>query len=130
MSREIGQMNPIGIGNLVGTALLEIEQGGVSFNEGIVKAFERHIGSKVTVPHYNVLMGALGMSILARDYYNEHSHITSFRGIDVADVVFNTSAFNCEGCPNQCEIIEVRTPEDNNNAIARWGDRCGKWEVF
>jgi len=32
MSREIGQMNPIGIGNLVGTALLEIEQGGVSFN--------------------------------------------------------------------------------------------------
>ncbi len=106
-------------------------QGGVSFNKGIVKAFERHLGLKVTVPKYNVLMGALGMSILARDYYSEHGHTTSFRGVDVADVLFETSGFNCDGCPNQCEIIEVRAPEDTENEIiARWGDRCGKWEVF
>lgn len=32
MSREIGQIAPIGVGNLVGAALLEIEQAGVSFN--------------------------------------------------------------------------------------------------
>ena len=71
------------------------------------------------------------MSILARDHYVEHDHATSFRGVDVADVFFETSSFNCDGCPNQCEIIEVRAPEDiENETIARWGDRCGKWEVF
>ncbi len=106
-------------------------QGGVSFNKGIVKAFERHIGFKVIVPQYNVLMGALGMSILAREYYSGHDHTTSFKGVDIADVVFETSAFICDGCPNQCEIVEVRAPEDiENEVIARWGDRCGKWEVF
>ncbi len=106
-------------------------QGGVSFNKGIVEAFERHIGCKVTVPRYNVLMGALGMAILAKDHYEEHDHETIFRGVDVADVVFETSAFNCDGCANQCEIVQVRMPEDETEEIvARWGDRCGKWEVF
>jgi activator of 2-hydroxyglutaryl-CoA dehydratase len=105
-------------------------QGGVSFNKGIVKAFERHLKCTVTVPEYNVLMGALGMAILSRDHYIHHEHVTSFRGINVADVKFNTSAFQCKDCPNQCEIVQVKMPDDDDQVIARWGSRCGKWEVF
>ncbi|MBD3211406.1 MAG: 2-hydroxyglutaryl-CoA dehydratase [Candidatus Lokiarchaeota archaeon] len=105
-------------------------QGGVSFNEGIVKAFERHLGYKVIVPKYNVLMGALGMSILVRDYYLDHGHETSFRGLDVTEVEFKTSTFHCGDCPNNCEIVQVRMPEKGNEIVARWGSRCGKWEVF
>jgi len=51
-------------------------QGGVSFNKGIIQAFERHLGCKITVPKngLNVLMGALGMAILSREYYiNNHT---------------------------------------------------------
>jgi len=105
-------------------------QGGVSYNEGIVQAFERHLKCKVIVPKYNVLMGALGMSILVRDYYIDHEHETQFRGLNVSEVEFKTSAFHCGDCPNNCEIVQVKVPEDDNKVIARWGSRCGKWEVF
>ena len=103
-------------------------QGGVSYNEGIIEAFERHLGCKVIVPDYNVLMGALGMAILVRDFYLEHEHQTVFRGLEVAEIEFTTSAFNCGDCPNNCEIVQVKMPQEGNKIIARWGSRCGKWD--
>ncbi len=105
-------------------------QGGVSFNMGIVQAFERHLGLKIVVPKHNVLMGAIGMAILVRDHYIHHETKTVFRGLEVAEIDFVTSAFNCGDCPNNCEIIQVKMPENENEVIARWGSRCGKWEVF
>jgi len=106
-------------------------QGGVSFNKGIIQAFERHIGCKVIVPEYNVLMGALGMAILAKEQYSNHATQTLFRGLDVAEQEFNTSTFECGDCPNNCEIVQVKMPDDDEDeVIARWGSRCGKWEVF
>ncbi|MFX1312205.1 MAG: acyl-CoA dehydratase activase [Promethearchaeota archaeon] len=103
-------------------------QGGVSYNKGIVQAFERHLGCKIIVPKYNVLMGALGMAILVRDYYIENPTKTLFRGLQVAEIEFTTSAFNCGDCPNNCEIVQVKMPEFGNKVIARWGSRCGKWD--
>ena len=105
-------------------------QGGVSFNMGIVQAFERHLGLKIVVPKHNVLMGAIGMAILVRDHFIHHETKTVFRGLEVAEIDFVTSAFNCGDCPNNCEIIQVKMPENENEVIARWGSRCGKWEVF
>ncbi|MBD3255404.1 MAG: 2-hydroxyglutaryl-CoA dehydratase [Candidatus Lokiarchaeota archaeon] len=105
-------------------------QGGVSFNKGIVQAFERHLGCEVVVPKHNVLMGALGMAILVKDHYLNHETETVFRGLEVSEIEFVTSAFHCGDCPNNCEIVQVRMPEDENKIIARWGSRCGKWEVF
>ena len=105
-------------------------QGGVSYNKGIVQAFERHLGCKVVVPRYNVLMGALGMAILVRDHFLQHETETVFRGLEVAEIKFTTSAFTCGDCANNCEIIQVKMPEMGNEVIARWGSRCGKWEVF
>jgi len=103
-------------------------QGGVSYNKGIIQAFERHLGCKIIVPKYNVLMGALGMAILVRDYYIENPTKTLFRGLQVAEIEFTTSAFNCGDCPNNCEIVQVKMPEFGNKVIARWGSRCGKWD--
>ena len=105
-------------------------QGGVSFNKGIVQAFKRHLGCDIVVPKHNVLMGAIGMAILVRDHYIHHETKTVFRGLEVAEIDFVTSAFNCGDCPNNCEIIQVKMPENENEVIARWGSRCGKWEVF
>lgn len=105
-------------------------QGGVSFNKGIKQAFERHLECDVVVPKHNVLMGALGMSILVKDHYIHHETETIFRGLEVSEIEFVTSAFNCEDCANNCEIVQVKMPEDENKVIARWGSRCGKWEVF
>ncbi|MFX1237480.1 MAG: acyl-CoA dehydratase activase [Promethearchaeota archaeon] len=105
-------------------------QGGVSFNQGIVEAFKRNLGCDIIVPKYNVLMGALGMAILVRDHFVDHETETLFRGLDVADQEFKTSTFMCGDCPNNCEIVQVKMPLDENQVIARWGSRCGKWEVF
>ncbi|MBN1214467.1 MAG: 2-hydroxyglutaryl-CoA dehydratase [Candidatus Lokiarchaeota archaeon] len=105
-------------------------QGGVSFNKGIIQAFERHLDCEIIVPKYNVLMGALGMAILAKDYYLEHEHETEFRGLNVSEIVFNTSSFKCGDCPNNCEIVQVKMPEKGDEIIARWGSRCNKWDVF
>lgn len=105
-------------------------QGGVSYNKGIIEAFERHLECEIIVPKYNVLMGALGMAILVRDYYLDNHTETIFRGLHVGDLEFKTSAFLCGDCPNNCTIVQVKMPEDENKVIARWGSRCGKWEVF
>jgi predicted CoA-substrate-specific enzyme activase len=105
-------------------------QGGVSYNEGIIEAFERHLECKVTVPKYNVLMGALGMAILVREHYLEHGKETNFRGLNVAETEFITSTFHCGDCPNNCEIVEVKMPDEGDKVIARWGDRCGKWNLM
>jgi hypothetical protein len=105
-------------------------------------------------------MGALGASYLAKEFRDKTiaakgSHTTKFRGFDVLDIQFKSSSFNCKGCPNQCEIVQIGidpdTKENGTNGIngtngsngfngtygnkdieivARWGDRCGKWEVF
>jgi predicted CoA-substrate-specific enzyme activase len=119
-------MNNVGKGKELDEPV--VFQGGVSYNKGIIQAFERHLGCKVIVPKYNVLMGALGMAILVRDYYTEHGSETVFRGLEVSDIEFKTSTFHCGDCPNNCEIVQVRMPEQDNKIIARWGSRCGKWD--
>jgi len=119
-------MNNVGKGKELEEPI--VFQGGVSYNKGIIQAFERHLNCKVIVPKYNVLMGALGMAILVRDYFVEHEHETSFRGLEVSDIEFTTSAFHCGDCPNNCEIVQVKMPEEGNKIIARWGSRCGKWD--
>ena len=101
-------------------------QGGVSYNKGIIQAFERHLECEVIVPKYNVLMGALGMAILVRDFYLEHELETTFRGLGVSDIEFKTKGFYCGDCANNCSIVECRLVEENK-VIARWGSRCGKW---
>lgn len=99
-------------------------QGGVAANVGIVKAFERALGQTVFVPpHFNV-MGAVGAAILAKEVYWERGE-TAFRGFAVATDEFTATSFECAGCANMCEVIGIKL---NNRVIARWGDRCGKWE--
>ena len=40
-------------------------QGGVAFNKAVVAAFEKYVGSKVTVPNNHDVTGAIGMALLA-----------------------------------------------------------------
>ena len=106
-----------------------IFQGGVAANVGIVKAFKDHLKEDITVPEHYLLMGAIGSAILAKEHYSENGgQSTNFRGFDVSDIKFKTSTFNCGRCPNNCEVVQVKM--DGDEIVARWGDRCGRWEVF
>ncbi|MCP4762244.1 MAG: 2-hydroxyglutaryl-CoA dehydratase [archaeon] len=128
-------LNNVGKGKEIKSPI--VFQGGVSANAGIVKAFGEQLGVKVKVPEHYILMGAIGASYLAKEYREKALKAkgkfeTKFRGFNVLDIEFKTSAFNCKGCPNQCEIVQIMmdNEESESEIVARWGDRCGKWEVF
>ncbi|MCK4973193.1 MAG: 2-hydroxyglutaryl-CoA dehydratase, partial [Candidatus Heimdallarchaeota archaeon] len=66
-----------------------------------------------------------GAAILAQETMQKIGGTSKFYGWDIPDQKFNSRGFECDGCPNVCEIVEIR---QNNELIARWGSRCGKWD--
>lgn len=99
-------------------------QGGVAANVGIRAAFEKALQTEIIVPRYFNVMGAIGAALLARDAVKKKGR-TSFKGFDVVDIDYRAGSFECKGCANRCEVIEIYQEDE---VIARWGDRCGKWE--
>ncbi|MDI6872194.1 MAG: acyl-CoA dehydratase activase [Bacillota bacterium] len=98
-------------------------QGGVAANEGIRAAFEKNLGQPVIVPPFHGVMGAIGVALLAKEEV-ERTGRTGFRGFALSEFDFRTSSFECQGCANRCEVVEVRL---GSEVQARWGDRCGRW---
>lgn len=99
-------------------------QGGVAANRGIKAAFERELKTSIIVPPYYNVMGAVGAALLARRWLRKLNKDSSFRGFEQLMADLNPSAFECEGCSNRCEVIQV---EQNRHIIAIWGDKCGKY---
>ncbi|ADL07032.1 acyl-CoA dehydratase activase [Thermosediminibacter oceani] len=99
-------------------------QGGVAANVGMKAAFEEALGMEVYVPKYHHVMGALGAALLARDAGVEK---TKFRGFQASDIEFAADSFECQGCSNHCEVVNIKM---EGKVIARWGDRCNKWKVI
>jgi predicted CoA-substrate-specific enzyme activase len=99
-------------------------QGGVAANAGIRSAFQGTLQTDIVVPQHFDVMGAYGAALLARDYIAEQGKDTQFRGFGVTSLEFQNRSFICKGCPNACEIIEIK---QEKQVLARWGDRCGRW---
>lgn len=100
-----------------------IFQGGVAANKGIKKAFEKALGMEVFIPqHYNV-MGAVGAALLARDAIVKNGR-TNFKGMAITNEEYRATSFECNDCPNLCEVIEIQV---DGTILARWSDKCGKW---
>ena len=98
-------------------------QGGVAANAGVRKAFEKELGYPVIVPENFDVMGAIGAAILAQE---QDTAQTAFRGYEAAEMQFHTSSHSCDGCANTCEIVFLSRDEET---LARWGSRCGKWDL-
>ncbi|MGM0548746.1 MAG: acyl-CoA dehydratase activase [Bacillota bacterium] len=115
------------INNLVRNRVLKgkyIFQGGVAANIGIKAAFESEIEAEVIVPEHHAVMGAIGIAILAKREIKKTGKKTSFRGFKLTDQSFATNSFECQDCPNHCEVIKVLA---DSKVIAVTGDRCNKW---
>ena len=100
-------------------------QGGVAFNQGIIKALEEALEVQVIVPPHHELMGAIGAALLLREEIEGDSHKTNFKGFEVSQTDFTVSSFICKACPNLCEIAQISV---EGKALARWGGRCDSWE--
>lgn len=101
-------------------------QGGVAANSGIKKSFEKEIGQKIIVPKYYRVMGSIGAALLAREEIEQNPRPSTFYGFELVDRDYQTSGFECDGCPNHCEVIKIIV---DGETVARWGDRCGKWSL-
>jgi len=115
-------LSGVGKGKNIRTPI--VFQGGVSENKGMVKAFERELEEEVIVPEHNKVMGAFGSALLVKREIEKKEKESKFRGWDVSDKNIACTSFVCDGCPNQCEVIEAKM---DGEVISRWGDRCGKW---
>ena len=99
-------------------------QGGVAANAGMREAFRKALQTEVMVPKHFDVMGAYGAALLIRDHILEQGVNTKFRGFEITGQQYQNSSFICQGCPNACEVIEIKQDE---SLLARWGDRCGRW---
>lgn len=100
-------------------------QGGVAANPGIHRAFENELGQEIIIPEHFSVMGALGAAYLAQEKVGMNARKqTHFRGLEMAESNFQAGSFDCSGCANNCEIIRIK---QNEEILAQWGDRCGKW---
>lgn len=102
-----------------------IFQGGVAANAGMKRAFEEALKTEIIIPPFFNVMGAIGVAILAKEQARFQPE-TDFKGFSISDLEYKTSSFVCPGCSNTCEVVKIQVEDE---VLARWGGRCGKWEV-
>ncbi len=100
-------------------------QGGVAFNQGIVRALREELGCEVIVPPHHEVMGAIGAALLVHEEVTDNNLETKFQGFGVSEIKYHTSSFECKACPNLCEIARLAV---NGRVLAHWGGRCDLWE--
>jgi hypothetical protein len=100
-------------------------QGGVAFNEGIVRALEEELDINIIVPPHHEVMGAVGAALLVHEQMAETNRNSLFQGFGVADIEYRTSSFECRECPTACEISRISV---DDRVIACWGGQCDVWD--
>ena len=116
-------LNNVGIGKDIQPPI--VFQGGVAFNQGIVKALQEELDTEIIVPPHHEIMGAIGAALLVHEEVDSNNNETKFKGFSISEAKYHTSSFICQACPNQCEIAQLSL---NGQILARWGGRCELWE--
>ena len=117
-------LNNVGLGKEIREVVAF--QGGVAFNQGMIRAFEEALNLPVKVPPHHEVMGAIGAAMLAREAVGALGQKTRFKGFGVSELDYRTTSFECQHCSNHCEIVQVSV---GKRVVARWGGRCERWEV-
>jgi predicted CoA-substrate-specific enzyme activase len=117
-------LSNVGLGKEIRTPV--VFQGGVAFNQGMLRAFREALETnEVIVPPHHEAMGAIGAALLALEEMRAKGIETEFKGFEVSEAEYTTSPFECQACPNLCEIAQVSL---DGQVIARCGGRCDIWE--
>ena len=116
-------LNNVGMGKDIQPPI--VFQGGVAFNQAIVKALQEELNNEIIVPSHHEVMWAIGAALLVHEEMVDSQNGSKFKGFEVSEVKYHTSSFECEACPNLCEIAKLSI---NGQALAQWGGRCDLWE--
>ena len=103
-------------------------QGGTAANAGVVAAFEKVTGKPITVPEHHDVTGAIGAALIAREerLKSGKTDASTFRGFDLTHRQYSVTSFECEDCPNNCEIKKVLIAGEEP---LFYGSRCDKHNV-
>ncbi|MFC2001098.1 acyl-CoA dehydratase activase [Chloroflexota bacterium] len=99
-------------------------QGGVAFNQGIVRALQEELGTEVIVLAHHEVMGAIGAALLVHEEMVNNNG-SQFLGFGISELKYHTASFECKDCSSLCEIDQLSI---NGTVLARWGGRCDLWE--
>ncbi len=116
-------LNNVGLGKDIKPPI--VFQGGVAFNQGIVKALQEELDTEIIVPPRHEVMGAIGAALLVHEEMVRVNNGSQFKGFSVSEIEYHTSSFECKACPNLCEIAQLAI---NGRVLACWGGRCDLWE--
>jgi predicted CoA-substrate-specific enzyme activase len=97
-------------------------QGGVAFNNGIVRAFREELDSDIIIPAHHEIMGAIGAALLAQE--EKENSKSSFKGFGVSELEYSVSSFICQTCPYLCQISQLCL---DGKVLASWGGLCELW---
>jgi predicted CoA-substrate-specific enzyme activase len=116
-------LNNLGLGKEINSPI--VFQGGVAFNQAIVRAFQEELDTEIIVLLHHEVMGAIGTALLVHEEMSDGQKESQFKGFSISDLKYHTSSFECKACPNLCEIAQL---SQNGRVLARWGGRCDRWE--
>jgi len=116
-------LNNVGLGKDIRPPV--VFQGGVAFNQAIVKALQEELNTDIIVPPHHELMGAIGAALLAQEEIVISNNGSKFKGFEASEEKYHISSFECKACPNLCEIAQICL---DGQVLARWGGRCDLWE--
>jgi hypothetical protein len=116
-------LNNVGLGKEILPPI--VFQGGVAFNKAIVKAFQEELDIEIIIPPHHEVMGAIGAALLVHEEIPISGTGSKFMGFGISKLSYHTSSFECQSCPNMCEIAQLWR---DGKLLAQWGGRCDLWE--
>ncbi|MFC1927674.1 acyl-CoA dehydratase activase [Chloroflexota bacterium] len=100
-------------------------QGGVAGNKSVVAAFESILGKKITVPQNHNVTGAIGAALIAMERRRGDGK-SNFVGFDLTDRGYEVKSFECQYCPNHCDIKQISIGGEFKSF---YGGICDRYEL-
>ncbi len=102
-------------------------QGGVAFNQGIIRSLEEELDSQIIIPAHPEVMGAIGAALLVHEEMvnNINNKGSGFKGFGISEISYRTASFECPECPILCQITQLSC---NGQVLTRWGGSCDLWQ--
>lgn len=104
-----------------------VVQGGTFYNDAVLRAFELIVGKEVIRPDISGLMGAYGVSLLAKEQFEANldmeytSTLARLEDLDKLDIKITHT--RCNGCENHC-LLTINKFSNNKSYVS--GNRCEK----
>jgi len=103
-------------------------QGGVAKNNAVGYAFAQATGKQIIIPPSPELVGAFGISLIAKSKYEEHEinampKQTSLESL-IKEEMKHLGSFTCKACTNYCQIERYEV----GGRKFPFGGRCSRYE--